>query len=174
MHAPANEFPNLALIRQGIEYRFQIKIGQLVLLMRPLSITEEDRITQDVIDEMKNLPEEKKTSLKQSALLSIKKLETAQTSDVNKKDWKMSQMELSYLTPGELEYIFKNYMAGCDKINPGIETFSRDQVSQWVDALKKSSSDLEMILIESSFHQLAAICRHLLSTSELPADSLPG
>jgi hypothetical protein len=166
-----NEFPNLALIREGINYRFPVTLRKLTLMMRPLSTMEEDRISQTVIDEMKKLPTENQTTLKQSALLSIKKLALAQTTDVYSKDIQMNEVELQMLSPGELEYLFKCYIAECDKVNTGIEKFYKEELKLWAEALKKNTQNLETTLTESSFYQLVALSLHLLTTSESPEAS---
>jgi hypothetical protein len=169
--APANEYPNRDLIRHGINFRFDIKLRKLSLNVRPLSTMEEDSISQSVLDDLEKLPEHKRTSLKQSALLSIKKLEMAQTSDINMKDSKMTAVELQTLTPGELQFLFKEYIAGCDKVNPKIESFSQEELAKWVDHLKKNSSEAETTLIESSFYTLVGLCLHLLTQPESPEAS---
>jgi hypothetical protein len=169
-----NEFPNLSLIREGINFRFTVRLGKLELLMRPLSTFEEDAINQEVIDAMKRLPVENQTSLKQSALTSVKRLAKAQTSDVTAKDGKMNEMELSNCTPAELQFLAKEYNAGCEKVNPRLQQFSKEEVIHWVESLKKNTQNQETTLIESSFYQLVALCTHLLTASELPVDNLPG
>lgn len=174
MASPSNEFPSLALIRDGIKRRFPITLRKLTLEMRPLSVLEEDEVTQHVVEELEKLPEAKRTSLKQSALMSMRKLLLAQRSDVDVHDEKMHEIELSHLTAAELQNLFKQYIAGCDKLNPGIEEYSKEEIQEWVSTLKKSSDVMGTILTELSFYQLAAICRHLLTSEELPEDSFSG
>ena len=168
------EYPHLEILRQGIEYRFPVKCRGLTLHMRPLSVMEEDKVSQAVISELHSLPEQNRTSLKQSALLSIKKLALAQTSDVHSKQPLMYEAELQMMTAGELQFLFKEYVAGCDRVNPRLEQFTKAEIQGWVDTLKKNTQDQETTLIESSFYQLVALCRHLLTTEESPTGSLPG
>jgi hypothetical protein len=164
------EYPNLALIRQGIEYRFIIKLRGASFVMRPLSIMEEDLITQEVIDAMKDLDQPNKTSIRESSLMCVKKLARGNTSDFGKNDGKIHEIELQKLTAGELDNLFKQYVAGCDKLNPLVDEFSKDQVLEWISILKKNTKDLGMTLTELSFFQLAALCQHLLTTEGLPED----
>lgn len=163
-----SEFPNLALIRQGIHYRFEVKCRGLVLSLRPLSISEEDQISQEVIEQMSELQDHQKTSLKQSILLAMKKLERASTTDVGAQDWKITCIELERFTPGEVDHLFKQYVAKCDVISPMFDRLPREMVEKLVEGLKKNSKDLGMILTELSFFQLVDICHHLLTTGELP------
>jgi len=174
MKPTPNEFPNLALIRQGVDYRFKVKLRAKELEMRPLSVSEEDQITQEVVTEMARLPEIQRTSLRQSLLLSIKKLEKAQTSAPGEYDPEIFAAELNQLTPGEIEFIFKEWNAGNDKLNPILDKMPVKDVELWVEGLKKNSSDREMTLIGLSFFQLVNICHHLLAQEELQADKLPG
>ena len=169
MSNPTHEFPNLALIREGINFRFDVTIGKLTLTMRPLSTFEEEKLEMEIKEEMKSSPDD--GGIKRSALLSVKKLCRAQTSHPNMKDWKMSEMELSNCTPAELQFIFKEYLAGCDKVNPRLESYSKAEVVKWVDVLKKNTQNMETTLIESSFYQLVALSLHLLTASESPTDS---
>lgn len=168
-----NEYPNLALIREGIKFRFPIQIGRLTLEMRPLSTFEEEMIEREVATELSKLPEQERTGITSSGKLSIKKLYRAQTSDIHAKDAKMNELELAACTPAELQFIFKEYLAGCDKVNPRLESYKSSEVTKWVEALKKSSQ-AETTLIESSFYQLVALCLHLLTVQESPTDSSPG
>lgn len=168
---PNMEFPNLSLIRQGVDYRFNVRLRGMSLSMRPLSISEEDQITEEVLDELEKLPEHKRTSLRQSALLTIKKLERGQTSDVGVNDAKMFAAELSRLTPDELGSMMKQYVTGCERLNPALEEMKTEEVQKWVDTLKKNSQDSEMILTGSSFYQLVAICQHLLTQEGSREDS---
>ncbi len=73
--------------------------------VRPLSVSEEDSITQEVIEELSKLDPVKQTSLKQSVLIAIKKLEKATTSDVGINDAKIWQVELERMTAAEIETI---------------------------------------------------------------------
>lgn len=166
-----NEFPNLALIRQGVDYRFKIKCRGLELTMRPLSLWEEDQVTQEVVDALAELPEQRRTSLRQSALVAVKRMQLGQTSDVGKSDHKVSSVELEKMTPGEIDYLTKKYAAECDKLNPMIERLSPAELDQIVNALKKNTKDRETTLIESSFFQLVDLCLYLLSQGESPEGS---
>lgn len=167
-----SEYPSLSLIRQGVNYRFKIRSRGLELLVRPLSIMEEDQVVQDVAVEMEKLPPHQQTSIRQTMLLSIKRLELAQSkAPGDLTEVRIYQAELQQLTPGELDHLFKQYLSGCDKINPMLEKLDAGLISKQVEELKKNSSDREMILIELSFFQLVAICQSLLSTEHLPTGS---
>lgn len=171
MATPNHEFPNLELIRQGIQYRFKIKTRGLELNCRPLSVFEEDQIAQEVLEEMEALPQHRRTSLRESIAMAVKKLEKAQTSDIGLSDAKVYAKELERMTPGEIDHLFKQYNACCDKVNPVIERMNPDDVEKGIAVLKKNSTEAEKILTESSFFQLVSICLHLLPLVESPSDS---
>lgn len=168
MAAPTNEFPNLALIRQGVDHRFKIRCRALELQVRPLAISEEDQIAQDVAEQMDKLPPPRQTTMRQSMLFAIKKLELAQTSAVGMHDQKIQGIELEKMTAGEVDYLFKQYIAACDKVNPVFERLDADRLAGIVENLKKSSKDMEMTLIESSFFHLVDLCLHLLNQGASP------
>lgn len=161
-----NEYPNLALARQGVDYRFNISCRNLKLNVRPLSIAEEDRIASEVTEELERLPPSRQTSLRQSAALAIKKLTLAQTSDVGLNDTRVNEIEIERMTAGEIDYLFKQYVAGCDKVNPMFERLSAEQIETIVSGLKKNSKDMETTLIESSFFHLVDLCHFLLKREE--------
>lgn len=166
MSTPKHEFPNLELIRAGINYRFKIKTRNLTMEVRPLSIFEEDLIAQEVADEMEALPAHRKTSLRESIALAVRKLERAQTTDVNVMDAKVFAAELQRMTPGEIDHLFKQYIAGCDKVNPVIEKMKIEDIELVLAHLKKNSAEVERTLIESSFFQLVNILGHLLTQGD--------
>lgn len=174
MANPNAEYPSLHLIRQGVDYRFKIRCRDLEMTVRPLSIAEEDLIAQEVSESMEDLPVARRTSMRQSMMLSIKKLEMAQTSEPGKNDAKVFQIELQRMTPGEIDFLFKQYVAGADKLNPIFDRLGPAQLEAIVDHLKKNSSVREMTLIESSFFHLVDLCLHLLNQGESPTDRLPG
>lgn len=163
------EFPSLALIRQGVDYRFKIRCRNLELSVRPLSIYEEDQVIQRVASKMEESPEHLRTSLRQTMLLAINKLEMAQSDEPNSLNGvKVHAAELQMLTPGELDHLFKQYISHCDKVNPMLERLNKADLEQVVERLKKNSSVREMTLIESSFFHLVDISLHLLSTGDSP------
>lgn len=171
MGNPNSEYPNLALIRAGIQNRFPITLRKFTVMVRPLSVLEETQISEAVASELSSMPSHLQLSMRQTASLAIKKLEMAQTSDVGKSDGKMFASELSQLSAGEIDALFKEYIAGCDKLSPTREQLGQEKLVEIVDALKKSTQDMEMILTELSFFQLRDICRHLLTQAESPKAS---
>lgn len=175
MATPISEFPSLSLIRQGVDYRFRIKCRSLELAVRPLSIAEEDQIAQDVMESMEKLPVVRQTSIRQSMMLSIKKLEMAQSAQPGSQEGvKVFQAELQHMTPGEIDHLFKQYIAGCDRVNPLMDRLGAEDLQKIVDHLKKNSTVREMTLIESSFFHLVDLCLHLLNTGESPTDKSSG
>jgi hypothetical protein len=71
---------------------------------------------------------------------------------------------LQSLTPDELHYLFKEYCAGADKLNPSLEKMPLERLQELVALAKKNPS----ALIELSFSELVNLSRHLLEC--LPTD----
>lgn len=153
----------LPLIRQGVDYRIKIKTRALQLTVRPLAIIEEDQIAQEVVTRMHELPEHARTSIRETLLLTTLKLEMASTSDVGANDPKLTVAELERMLPSEIDSLFKQWVAGCDKLNPMLEEISAVQVSEMIEGLKKNSSARVQTLTELSFFQLVAISQRLIS-----------
>jgi hypothetical protein len=169
-HLP-KEFPNLPLLRHGVETRFKIRVRSLELSVRPLSILEEDQVTQEVIDELEKVSPQHRTSMKETILIAIKKLELASSSDIGVNDAKLRSPELARMTPGEIDALFKQWVAGCEKFSPMFERLKPEEVRDLVASLKKNTKEQATILTELSFLHLVSLSEFLLNQGESPTAS---
>jgi len=153
---------NLSKMRQGITYRFPVSIRGLSLKLRPLSIMEETEIESEVYEHLMNLPEGKRTRLYETRLLATKSIQLASTSDVGEKDVQISEYELNRFSADELQYLWKQYLLGVNKVNPSLETIDPKEMEQLAADLKKNPSTL----IELSSSHILNLVKHLLTQSE--------
>ena len=164
----------LSAMREGINYRFKIRCRGLEFTARPLSCFEVVRATQEVADQVEELEHKYRNSITESLWMASKKLQKATTTDVGSNDPKLTDYEIERMTPDEIDYLWKQYVAGCAKVNPCLEEMANDDILALVSQVKKSPN-LGLALIDLSFLELANICRRLLTTTEdSPTDKLSG
>jgi hypothetical protein len=161
-------------LRQGIDFRFPVDFKGKKIKLRPLSIMEEDQIARDILGLMNDLPAHERNSMSETIRLTQMKLEIASTSDVGVYDPSLPQAELKRLTPPQIDKIFKEWLAGCEKANPAPEKVTAEQLEIFVEALKKSTENTGKVLTELSFFQLVDICQFLVNREKSPTDKSLG
>ncbi len=164
MTTPTQDFQQIEAMRQGVDYRFEIRCRQFAFKARPLSALETVQTAQEVADRLERLPPSQRSGVVESLLMAQVMLEKASTSDVGASDFKVTQMMLERMTPDEVQFLFKQYTSICDRCNPSLETLPAARIEELVEAVKKSPKP-EETLIECSFLELVNISRHLLMTA---------
>ena len=149
-------------MRLGTAARFTVKMRKFEISLRPLTVVEMVSITSEVNDELGRRPEIARNAITEHVIFTIKALEKASTSSPQRNDPKITTAVLESLTPDELAFLFKEYCAGVDRINPSLENISMERVEELVALAKKNTA----ILIELSFSELASVCRNLLSEQQ--------
>jgi hypothetical protein len=71
-------------------------------------------------------------------------------------------MIVSRMTVEEVLHLWKQYIAGKDKLNPALEAIPAEELKELVKEVKKNHS----LVIERSFLELANICQYLLNESQ--------
>jgi hypothetical protein len=161
---------NLEKMRLGINMRFPLQMRGFNCLFRPLSIYETNLVAAETLSELRSKNKDMQNNIMENSILSIKILEKASTSDVDKTDPLVSAMELQRLTPKEIEFLYAEYVTACDKLNPRIETISADDLQALIFDCKKKQDGLELALGELSFWQVWNIALYCLTQSERPLD----
>lgn len=166
MKTPMYEMPQLDAMRMGVEYKFAVKCRGLNILMRPLSSFEIVQAAHNVADRLSDMQPHKRAGVVESLLLAGEKLELASTSDVNANDPQITKAIIERMTPDEVDYLWKQYCLGCERVNPSLEKMSTEEVAQLVAEVKKNPARMFQTLIDLSSLQLANICHLLLQNSE--------
>jgi hypothetical protein len=151
----------LEAMRFGTQARFPVRIRKFEVALRPLTIAEMVSVTAEAAEDIRKQPENSQTAATEHVIFSVKMLEKASTSSPQKNDPKLTGAVLQCLTPDELAYLFKEYTAGLDKLNPSLEKLSLDKINELVALAKKNPS----LLIELSFLEVVNVCHALLPTS---------
>lgn len=155
---PADRIPQIDAMRFGVDLRLDVTLRNFSLTVRPLSIMEQMQVAAKVVDKFKMLPPSAQNNLSETMITAKETLIVASTSDVGKEDPKISDYILDRMMPSEVSFLWKQYMAACDKVNPVIEKMPADQLEQLISALKKNTLELT----ELSFQELVNICQHLI------------
>lgn len=136
----------LQALRFGVDYTFTIKVRQLEVVVRPLSLHERVKIVNDVAHEISKLPEGQRTSLAESSLLAIRTLELATTPEPGSKQAPMLPAQLlEKFTNDEVAALHKAYMDGLDLLDPGMEQLTTERLNELVDAAKKNLLELRAL-----------------------------
>jgi hypothetical protein len=153
----------LQALRFGVDYKFTIRVRSLEVAVRPLSITERVEVVNDVTADLLAKPESQRNSLTESSLVAIRTIERATTPSPDSKVAPLLPAKLlGQLTNEELLALYKAYVDGCDKLDPAMETLTRDQLDVLVDAAKKNPTQLT----EWPRPHLEKLARYLLTASE--------
>jgi hypothetical protein len=164
----ADRIEQLEQMRLGTESRFAVKCRSYSVSLRPLTIAEENKVAVESQVALNNLPENSQNRMYYDQFYTQKVLELASTSSPDVYDPKLTGLIVSRMTVEEVLHLWKQYIAGKDRLNPSLETMPADEVKKIVAALKKSPLDV----IEHSFLELVNVCQFLLN--ELPPDNSLG
>lgn len=145
-------------MRMGIDFKFPVSVRSFSINLRPLSLSEQAQVTADVMAQLKLLPEEQRTRIKEHQLHVNHTIVLASTTDFGTNDPKISHYILERCTDRELQAIWQEYCAICDRVDPALEKMDKDKINVLVDELKKNPHYVS----ECSFLELVNICRHLI------------
>lgn len=152
-----DEYPQLAQMRMGSDYKFTIKLKQFSVVLRPLSMDEFVNVTMETAEYLESLPPVARNRLSENTILAKKILVLASTSEPDMGDFKLTESLLGRMTNDEVSYLYNEYCVICDKVNPKLEELPIEEVDRLVDMVKKSPSQA----IELSFLELVNVCRKL-------------
>lgn len=164
------KFKNIDKMRMGIAARFPLVMRSFVGTFRPLSIYETNVVAAEVMAELQTKPKTQQNAMMENSLLSIKILEKASTSDIDKTDYQVSALELQRLSAPEIEFLYAEYVSAVDKMNPRLEVLTKEQIDDLVLECKKKEDGLDLALAQLSFWQVWNIARAYLTPSEQPTD----
>ncbi len=152
---------NLELMRLGSSYRFPVKLREFTIMLRPLTVLESITVMGETKAHLEKLPKYNQNAITEHVLFSQKTLQLASTSKPDGNDPTITEHELSQTTPDELTYLFKEYLAVADKVNPAFDALPVETLNKLVAEAKKN----DLILIELSFSEIVNVCRYLISES---------
>jgi len=156
-------------MREGVGFKFQIRLRGATVTMRPLSVQEQVNIISEVADEIQSRPKLANNSFAGSVIMAIKTLSIASQSAPHAQDMQLPVGLLEQLHSDELMHLFKSYNAECDKICPMLEDLSEERLDQLISLAKKNPT----VWIDCSFVELVGACRRLTQLTQ-PQDKSSG
>lgn len=157
----------LDAMRMGTDYRFLVKIRGFEMYVRPLSISETIQVTANTQEKLSMLPAQSRNVLTEHTILAKETLKLASTSDVGRDDIKITDLILDRMTNDEVHFLFKQYIAATDRVNPALELMKSEDVNNLVSDLKKNKrEDLASALTELSLSQLVSMAHHYVSQGD--------
>lgn len=175
MSSPASDLPQLELMRHGVDYKFPLKCRSLSFKARPLTNLEIVMVNVAVATRLDDMEEKFRLEVTRSLLLAQEMLRAASSSDVGATDSPLTDYILERMTPDETQFLYKQYLAGAERVNPMLEMLPIETLNQMVEAVKKSpEKERVSTLIELSFSDLVGISELLLSREELQAANSSG
>lgn len=155
---PADRLPQLDAMRAGIDLRLEIRVRDYKLLVRPLTVNEVVQVVSNVGDALLKLPDHARTSIQENTLIAKETLKLASTSDYGANDPTISDYILDRMLPDELQYVHRQYVQACDRVNPAMEMLPKETLDALVGEIKKNTS----LLTNLSFLELVNVCRYLI------------
>lgn len=159
-----SDFPELALMREGIEYKFPIRIRKFEVTVRPLTNYEIIKAVAQAGSDFEKLPAQDQIQTTASLLSAQRQLEMA-ASDGPGEPSKLSMTMMNHMTPDEVTALWAQYLHVVDRVNPAFEEMPLEKLVEMADAVKKNK-DPRSLLIDSSISSLIALCLHLSKESQ--------
>lgn len=157
-------------MRHGVAYRHPVKLRELTFLLRPLTMDEALTSEIDIRLAYAGLAESRKTKQEEEVIRAKTILVKASTSGPGQTDATLNPELFKYMTDDELIYLFDEYRAVKDRVNPTYEEMDASKLSEIVDFLKKSPK-VRSDLIVLSWMQLANLVCHLIGSDQSQKDS---
>ncbi len=158
--------PQIEAMRMGVEYSFPVNLRKFTCSMRPLSNSEMTKCYGEVNSFMRTLPESKRTKVAEDSYLAREFIKHA-SSPFEMWAPQISDVMLDRMSNDEIMFIYKEWQAICDKVNPCLELMPTESIKELVEDIKKNTpADLDYQLTELSFGQIRSILLYLLTRSD--------
>jgi hypothetical protein len=162
-----NRIEQVDAMRMGVDYRLKISCRKFEVLVRPLTIMETMQVAANVVEKMKTMPESWKNRMTEHMFTAREMIKYASTSDVGKNDSVISDVMLDALTNDELQFVYRQYVAATDKVNPCLEQMADTELQLLVEDIKKNYKEVSAsALTELTFLQAINLVRYFLTHGE--------
>lgn len=158
--------PQIDQMRMGVDYSFPVKLRNFQCVMRPLSNAETVKCYSAVGEHMSKIPKSHQTKLTEDNFLAREFIKTA-SSPYGEWAPQISDPMMDQMSNDEIMFIYKEWMAICERCNPSMETISTDAMRVLVDHVKKNApADLMLQLTELSTLELRNLAHFLLTNRD--------
>ena len=146
-------------MRMGAEYSFPVKCRGLRMFLRPLTINEHNHVMSETTRILSKSGMATNAPTEHSTYVSIL-LEMASTSAPGKTDPQITDVIVGRMTPDEIQFVYDQWLEGCKRCDPSLETMKPEELNAIVESIKKK----EKTLTELSSWETREVCRHLLTS----------
>lgn len=161
-----NKISEIEAMRMGVDYSFPIALRGFTLNVRPLANSEFTQCYSAVAEQMRRTPEHQRTKIVEDNYLAREFLKKA-SAEYGKYPGSLTDPILDEMTNDEIMYLYKEWLAVCDKVNPQLENMPADRIKAIVEDIKKNPrADLDSQLTELSFGQIRSILSYLLTKGD--------
>ena len=161
----------LTAMRFGVDYTFTVKVRNLELKVRPLSVVERIEVVNDTREQVSQMKEHARTELVYLSILAMRTLEMATTPEPRSQvKPRITVAVLERMTNDEVTALYQAYIDGCDRVDPSVETLSDTRLGELVNAAKKKAYNWT----ELPRPHLEQLARYLLTRDESPEASTLG
>lgn len=140
----------LAMMREGVKAIHEIKLRSFTCQVRVLSIDEMNLVRRDAL---KQAIADKGDEVDKNLITQKTILKLCSTSPASGNVPMLTDKLLGMLSTDEINYLYDEYMAVLDKVNPALESISHEVFRELVDSLKKNLLSVN----DLSIRQLRAI-----------------
>lgn len=162
----ADKVAEIEAMRMGVDYSFRIALRGFSCNVRPLSNSEFTQAYASVAEYMRLVPEFRRTKLTEDNALAREFLKLA-TSVFGQPVGALTDPILDRMSNDEIMFLYKEWLAVCDKVNPVLERMSVENIKALVEEVKKNPpEDLAFQLTELSFSQMRNILFYLLTNGD--------
>lgn len=159
--------PELEQMRMGAEYRFPVECRGFKVLLRPLTIAESLQAAANCVNKVQSMPKDAQTGVAEHVTLAKETLKFASQTDFGSSDPKLNDVVMDRWTSAELDFVFKQYVAGTDRCSPQLDVIPEDRLADLVEDIKKKPrTEWLLQTTELSFLQLAHLVPYLLTKGD--------
>jgi hypothetical protein len=158
--------PEIEAMRMGVNYSFSVRLRDFTCEVRPLANSEITKAYAAVSDALQDVPPHRRNKVTEDTMLAREFLKLA-SGQFGASHGKITDLVLNNMTNDEIMFVYKEWMAVCDRVNPILEKLPIAKIKELVEEVKKNPpSDLDSQLTELSFGHLVSLAHYLLTKSD--------
>lgn len=153
-------------MRMGVDYSFTVQLRGFDVRLRPLARSEMVKCYQNVAAYLQTIPAHRRTKIDEDNALAGEFLKLA-SCEYGEAVGQITEPILNQMTNDEIMFLYKEWLAICDKVNPQLEEMKSEDLQKLVEHIKKNTpEDLAFQLTELSFGQIRSLVTYLLTNGD--------
>lgn len=163
-----HENDDVDAMRMGVEYSFEVGFPRSAkrYRLRPISNSEMMQVYHNVWEHCAKLPISARNKVSEDHATAREILKQA-SSPFGEYVPSITDPVLDGLTMDQVTFLYKEWLATCERVNPNVDKMTTEQLQGIVDLVKKNNpEDLEYQLTDLSFWQLRNLASYLLTKGD--------